>query len=104
MSLRTASLVAAQALRVGVHVVLDWNHFSRERRANAAERAHRAGAHLVVHHLDVPVATAVERARARRLTASLDTHRVDSEGVRHSARIFELPSETEGLTIVRHSG
>ena len=94
--------VALATLRLGTSVVLDWNHWSRERRAEARARAQAAGFDVVVHYLDVPVDVAVERARARREAAPVDAHVVDDDGVRHLATIFEPPAPSEGLEIVRH--
>ena len=94
--------VALDALNLGVSVILDWNHWSRERRADAKERAHAAGFNLIVHYLDVPLETAIARAAARGAAAPQHTHHIDEEGVRHMASIFEPPTESEGSPIVRH--
>jgi predicted kinase len=94
--------VAVEALRLGVNVILDWNHWSRRRRADAFGRARTTGFDVVVHFLDVPVATAIRRARHRLVTSPADAHRIDETAVRHSATIFERPTDDEGLRIVRH--
>ncbi len=49
--------VALDVLRGGVDVVLDWNHWSRQRRLDARRRAEAAGVDLVVHFVDVPIET-----------------------------------------------
>ena len=56
---------AAQILHAGTDVVLDWNQWSRERRAIWSGKAAGAGFDVVVHHLQTPLATAVVRARRR---------------------------------------
>jgi predicted kinase len=90
---------ADEHLRGGRDVVLDWNQWSRERRADARLRATRLGAEIVLHWVDVPVETAVRRARTRDDPGS---HRLDEPGVRHLATIFEDPDPTEGIAIIRH--
>lgn len=54
--------VAVDALRLGVNVILDWNHWSQQRRADALDRSRKAGFDAVVHFLDVPIDTAIRRA------------------------------------------
>ena len=56
---------ARQALNVGTDVVLDWNQWSRERRAVWAGRAEAAGAAVVVHYVRTPLETSIERAAVR---------------------------------------
>lgn len=91
---------AAEALGAGRSVVLDWNQWSRARRAVASGRARQLGAEPLLHRVDVPVQLAVERARDRRDPTS---HLLDEAGVRHLATIFEAPSADEGIPIVRHA-
>jgi predicted kinase len=94
--------VAVQALRLGVNVILDWNHWSRLRRTYALDRARAAGFDAVVHFLDVRIDTAIRRAHHRLSTAPAHAHRVDEAGVRHFATIFERPADDEGLQIIRY--
>jgi predicted kinase/antitoxin (DNA-binding transcriptional repressor) of toxin-antitoxin stability system len=94
--------VAVEALRLGVNVILDWNHWSRQRRAEALARARTAGFDAVVHFLDVPIDTAMRRTRHRSSTRPADAHRIDGAAVQHFAMIFEQPADDEGLHIVRH--
>ena len=61
---------ALQVLHTGSDVVLDWNQWSRARRAHRHARAAEAGFAAWVHHLRVPVETAVARATARAARAS----------------------------------
>jgi predicted kinase len=92
---------AAQVLAAGVDVVLDWNQWSRDRRALWTERA-RAGGHAVtLFWIDVPVEVAIDRAQGR--TAEF-AHRVDGHGVRHLASLFEPPTNDEGIETVRVVG
>jgi predicted kinase len=95
--------LARQVLGAGHDVVLDWNHWSRQRRAESIEAASAVGATPVVHYLDVPVEVAVARALARGVSDPL-SHQLDEPGVRHMATILEPPSPEEGAEIVEHPG
>lgn len=88
--------VALQVVAAGASVVLDWNFWSRERRADARHRAEAAGIHVVVEWLDVPAEDAVARARRRSGNKPTDSHEVDEEGVLHLSSIFEPPAPTNG--------
>jgi predicted kinase len=83
-------------LRLGHGVVLDWNQWSRQRRARWRDTARQAGCDVVLHHVDVPVEVAVTRARAR---TDHDSHEIDEAGVRHLAEIFEPPTPNEDIPI-----
>ncbi|MBM7788785.1 AAA family ATPase [Tenggerimyces flavus] len=91
---------AVQVLRLGHDVVLDWNQWSVDRRSSWRERAAASGCRVVLHHLDVSVETATERARGRDEEGGAGVHRVDDAGVRHSATIFEPPTAEEGIEIL----
>jgi predicted kinase len=93
--------VAEQVLQVGHDVVFDWNHWGSARRAETAKWAADHGAKPVVHFVDVPVETAVQRALRRAKSAIPTAHVLDEEGVRHALSYFEGPSEVEGLAVVR---
>jgi len=54
--------VAAEILRTGANVILDWNFWSRERRAEALDRAGTFGADVVLHWVDVPTDEVMLRA------------------------------------------
>ena len=94
--------MATQALALGMNVVLDWNHWSRERRAESRDRATAAGADLVVHYVEVPVETAIVQATARLAAGQTYVHPIDESEVRHFATIFETPDPSEGIEVVRH--
>lgn len=81
-------------------VLLDGNFPDRERRAQAAAAAHRAGAALHVVHLDVDLPTALARARAR----ELDPDRIsDADAAITATRYatFEPPTADEHLPLAR---
>ncbi|TIC81003.1 AAA family ATPase [Nocardioides sp. GY 10127] len=80
---------ALQVLASGTDVVLDWNCWSRARRATWRDRALRAGADPVLHHLEVDLDTAVGRLGPR------------ADAVHHLAGLFEPPTPDEGLLIER---
>lgn len=88
--------VAAQVLAAGVPVVLDWNMYSRERRADAVRRAEQIGVRCHLHYLKVPIDVAVARAAGRR---DITSHTLDAEHIAHLQYIFEAPGRDEGFTL-----
>lgn len=88
---------ASQVLRLGHDVVLDWNQWSVDRRRAWRERAESAGFRVLLHHLDVPLGTAIARALGR---DAAGVHLIDEAGVRHSAAIFQPPTPDEGIEIL----
>ena len=95
--------LAQQVLALDHDVVLDWNLWSRERRAEWRNRAASAGYPVLVHYIKVPVATAIERAERRTAQGVLHSHALDEAGVRHLQTIFEEPNPNEGIEIVEVS-
>jgi len=94
--------VAEQVLRSGADVVLDWNSWSRARRAWAIQRAAAIGGQVILHHISASVEQATAQAEQRgRDSRSVYAHRIDREGIEHLASIMEPPSEAEGLTVIR---
>src|SRR5206468_2276287 len=79
---------ATQVLRTGSDVILDWNQWSRQRRAEWRDRAQASGWAVVLYHLDVSVERAVRRAQERESALG---HDLDEGGVRHLAALFEPP-------------
>lgn len=57
--------IARQVLQSGIDVVLDWNSWSRERRAWVVSRAAEISAPVVLHRLSVSIDEATERAARR---------------------------------------
>ena len=94
--------VAEQVLLTGADVVLDWNSWSRERRAWAVERAGAVGAQVVLHVLGVSIDLASSRAADRTAAGAPHSHAVTRAGNVHLERLIEPPDESEGLVIVRH--
>lgn len=92
---------ARQILAAGTDVILDWNQWSRARRAHWSARAADAGARACLHHIRVPVTTAIARVEARTAARTAGTHPLDAAGVRHLASIFEEPTDDEPVTLVR---
>ena len=88
---------AVQALHTESDVVLDWNQWSRARRADWRARAAEAGFAARLHYIRVPVETAVARAEARSVEGGPEAHVLDGAAVRHLASIFEPPTAGEGL-------
>lgn len=94
--------VAEQVLRAGTDVVLDWNCWSVERRRWATQRAGEVGAPVTLHRLDVPVATASARVRARTRAGADLAHPVTRQDIEHLATLLEEPTAQEGFEIVEH--
>lgn len=95
---------ARQVLQAGTDVVLDWNQWSRARRALWHGKATAAGFAVLLHHVQTPLDTAIERTRQRTLAGEPSSHALEEAGVRHLAGIFEEPAASEGLRIVTVSG
>ena len=81
--------------------ILDWNGWSRARRATWRDLAHDAGYSVVLHYVQVPLNIAIARADARAAANTTGAHRLDADAIRHLAAIFEEPSEDEGMPIIR---
>ena len=92
--------VARQILVLGSDVILDWNQWSRARRATWRDAAQNAGFDVVLHHIQTPVEVAITRADARAAQNIAGSHVLSENGIRHLASIFEPPSSAEGLQIV----
>lgn len=91
--------VAQQILALGYDVILDWNGWSRARRATWRDRAHNAGYPILLHHLRIPLDVAIARAEARAAANVAGAHILDAAAIRHLAALFEEPSEDEGMAI-----
>jgi predicted kinase len=92
--------VALQVLRAGHDVVLDWNQWSRQRRARWGNWAHNAGYRVELHYLVTSLETSITQALTRREQPESSTsHNIDEAEVRHLADIFEPPTEHEGISI-----
>ena len=91
--------IALQVLRAGVDVVLDWNQWSRERRAEWAAKARAHGFEPGLHYIRVRLDTAIAQATIRNAQDQAYAHILDAAAVRHLASIFEEPGEDEGLQL-----
>ena len=90
---------AQQVLLCGVDVVLDWNQWSRSRRASWRDNALNAGFTPTLHFLDMPLEPAIERAVQRLAKRSPGSHELTHEDIRHLAKIFERPTGDEDMQI-----
>src|SRR3954452_15833998 len=91
----------ARPVRVlGHDVILDWNSWSRSRRATWGDRARAAGYDVVLHSIRVPLEVAIVRAERRSAAGVAGAHQLDAAAVRHLAMLLEEPTEDEGLPIV----
>jgi predicted kinase len=90
---------AADALRVGVDVVLDWNFWSASRRNWAVQHARDLGADLELHRLTTDLEVSTDRARRRAVEGTGYFHEIGTAGNSHLAALMESPAESEGLAI-----
>ena len=95
---------AQHVLACDVDVVLDWNQWSKRRRATWRDHALKAGYTPRLHFIDVPAETAIERAAERMANRSPGSHELAPSDVRHLASIFERPTGDEGMRIETVSG
>ncbi|MGP9844501.1 AAA family ATPase [Brachybacterium sp. 107] len=94
--------IAEQTLRSEVDAVLDWNSWSRARRAWARERAGTVGAEVVLHRLSTSLEESTRRAQLREESQASFAHRITLEGNQHLTGLLEEPTADEGLTILEH--
>lgn len=94
--------LAERVLRTGSDVVLDWNSWSRHRRAWAVARARAVGAEVVLHRLSTSAEESTRRARARQRSGEAFAHAVDAAGNSHRAALLEEPHAEEGLLVCAH--
>jgi predicted kinase len=95
--------IAIQVLGLGCNVVLDWNQWSRDRRAHWHNKVSTAGYEVVLHFIDVPLAVALERSAKRNLERDVHSHYLSDADIRHLASLFERPSADE-MVLVVHQG
>ena len=95
---------AQQVLLCGVDVVLDWNQWSRSRRATWRDNALNAGFTPTLHFIGMPLETALERAAQRVAKRSPGSHELTHQDIRHLAKIFERPTGDEGMQIETVAG
>jgi predicted kinase len=87
---------AAQVVAADVDVILDWNMWSHQRRADAVQRALALGVRPHLHYLVVPLEVAVMQAANRNDPTS---HRLTAEGIAHVRDLFEEPESDEGFIL-----
>lgn len=91
--------VAQQVLARNLDVVLDWNQWSKVRRATWRDNAVKAGFTPKLHFIDVPLDAAIERAAERAENRTPGSHELTPKDIRHLAGIFERPTADEGMPI-----
>lgn len=93
---------ALGTLRAGTDVVLDWNQWSRARRAEWSATARNEGFDVLLHHVATPLETAMQRAEYRATVGDPEAHLLTADGIRHVAGIFEEPEPHEDLPLIVH--
>lgn len=92
--------VARQILALGHDVVLDWNGWSRARRAIWRDLAREAGYGVVLHYVRVPLDVAIARAAGRAAAGDPGAHALTPDDIRHLAALFEESTADDGLPIL----
>jgi len=93
---------ATQVLTAGVDVVLDWNHWSPDTRAESASWAAEQGAEFLVHHVATSLDTSKGQARARAALGDPTSHLLDADMLEHALSYFVPPDAGEGHEVVVH--
>jgi len=87
--------VAADALRRGLDVILDFGFWARAERDSFRERAASLGAASVIHYLDVPHEELFDRLARRNADESDDVTRIPASMLREWIPHFQPPDEDE---------
>ncbi len=87
--------VAAQALQLGVNVVLDFGFWSRRERDDYRARAAAVGAQTEVHFLDVPLDELSRRVALRNAALPPYNFRIEEADLQLWATWFEPPDSAE---------
>jgi predicted kinase len=87
--------VAAQALRLGVDVVLDFGCWTRAERDDFRRRARQLGAGFRIHFTDASEAVLLQRLAARNAEAPEGTFRIADDELRAWIGLFEPPTRDE---------
>lgn len=94
--------IAGDVLRAGVDVVLDWNHWSREKREASAVWAHQRNADFLVHYVSADVTTAQAQLADRRGRREPGSHDFSAGDLAAALAHLVPPSEDEGNAIRVH--
>jgi predicted kinase len=86
---------AERALRLGQHVVIEWGSWTRSERDDLRQKGRELGAAVELHHLDVPLATLVERVRVRAPDPAGGSIALTRAQMESYAAMFEAPSADE---------
>jgi len=87
--------IAAQALQLGVDVVLDWGFWGRSERDDYRERVSTLGVTFELHYLDVPRQELWRRLEARNAALPPDTFPIDEAMLDIYCAMFQPPTTEE---------
>ncbi len=93
--------VARWLLELEVNVVLDFGFWKRKERLDFQARAQTAGATPLLYFFDIPFLELQARLEARNAVLDAGTYEITQEMLEMFAGWFELPTEAEGLNIIR---
>lgn len=89
--------IAAQGLRLGIDVILDYGFWSREERDDFRQRAAKLGANTKVHFVDVSREELFRRLETRNAALPPDTFHIDAADLEEWIPFFEPPTDDELL-------
>ena len=87
--------IAAQGLRLGINVILDYGFWAREERDDFRARAAQFGADTKVHFLDVPRKELLKRLEARNAALPDDTFHITAADLEQWFDFFQPPTIDE---------
>ena len=87
--------IAAQGLRLGINVILDFGFWSRVEREDYRALAAKLGADAKVHFLDVRSVALVQRLHARNAAIPSETFHIEPTDLEAWSEMFEPPTSDE---------
>ena len=93
--------VARRLLELEVNVVLDFGFWKRKERLDFQARTEKVGATPLLYFFDSPLPELERRLAARNAVLDAGTYEITQEMLEMFAGWFELPTEAEGLSIIR---
>jgi predicted kinase len=87
--------IAAQGLRLGINVILDYGFWSRVEREDYRARAAKIGADSKVHYLDVSPEELAQRLTSRNAVLPPDTFHIELDDLEAWSVLFEPPTSDE---------
>jgi predicted kinase len=87
--------IAAQGLKLGINVVLDYGFWARVERDDYRTRAAKLGADMKVHYLDISREELIKRLESRNAALPSDTFHIEPVDLAAWWDLFEPPTSDE---------